>query len=50
MAANFLDHARRPELVGSVAGDDTIFIAVRGRADQGRLLAWLKGFTKGRVS
>lgn len=47
MAASFLDSARRPELVGSVAGDDTIFIAVKGRADQGRLLHWLKGFTKG---
>jgi transcriptional regulator of arginine metabolism len=44
IAASFLDRARRPELVGSVAGDDTIFLATRSRADQGRLMLWLKGF------
>jgi len=49
LAADFLDHAGRSELVGSLAGDDTIFIAVKGRSDQGRLLAWLRGFTKGRT-
>ena len=47
MAASYLDGARRPELVGCVAGDDTSFIAVRSRSDQGRLLAWLKGLSKG---
>lgn len=49
MAASFLDQARRPELVGCVAGDDTIFLAVKSRSDQGRLLAWLKSFSKGGI-
>ena len=32
-----------PEIAGTVAGDDTIFIAVRSRSAQGRLLAMLGG-------
>ncbi len=36
-----LDHAGFPELVGTVAGDDTIFAATRNAAEQRRLLARL---------
>jgi transcriptional regulator of arginine metabolism len=32
-----LDHAGWPEAVGTIAGDDTIFIAVRSRREQVRL-------------
>jgi transcriptional regulator of arginine metabolism len=46
LAASYVDRARRPELAGSLAGDDTIFLAVRSRADQGRLLAWLRSLGK----
>lgn len=37
-----LDRRRLAGVVGTVAGDDTIFAAVRSRAAQGRLLALLK--------
>jgi transcriptional regulator of arginine metabolism len=37
-----LDRRTMPEIVGTLAGDDTIFIAVPSRAAQGRLLAFLK--------
>jgi transcriptional regulator of arginine metabolism len=33
-----LDRAAWPEVVGTVAGDDTIFVATAGARDQGRLL------------
>ena len=46
LAASYVDQAKRPELIGSLAGDDTIFLAVRSRADQGRLLAWLRSLGK----
>lgn len=36
-----LDRARWPEIVGTVSGDDTIFVATRGAAPQRRLLARL---------
>lgn len=29
-----IDHAAWPEVVGTVAGDDTVFVAVRSRGDQ----------------
>lgn len=38
-----LDGLETPEIAGTVAGDDTIFVAVRSRAAQGRVLAMLKG-------
>ena len=41
-----LDGKRLPEVAGTVAGDDTIFVAVRSRADQGRLISWLKGWAR----
>ncbi|MFH1746732.1 MAG: arginine repressor [Planctomycetota bacterium] len=42
-----LDQNPRAEMVGTVAGDDTIFVAVRSRSAQGRTLALLKGVTRG---
>ncbi len=38
-----LDARGVPEMKGTVAGDDTIFVAVRSRVAQGRVLALLKG-------
>lgn len=35
--ANALDRTRWPEVVGSVAGDDTVFLAFRDRASLGRI-------------
>jgi transcriptional regulator of arginine metabolism len=37
-----LDSRKVPEMAGTVAGDDTIFVAVRSRVAQGRVLAQLK--------
>jgi transcriptional regulator of arginine metabolism len=37
-----LDQQRSPDIAGTVAGDDTIFIAVRSRSAQGRALALLR--------
>lgn len=37
-----LDQAGDSDIVGTIAGDDTIFVAVRSRAAQGRLLARLR--------
>ncbi len=39
-----LDRRRLPGVVGTVAGDDTIFAAVRSRAAQGRLVALLRSW------
>lgn len=36
-----LDEKRLPQIIGTVAGDDTIFIAVRSRSSQGQLIAAL---------
>ena len=36
-----LDRAQWPEVVGTISGDDTIFVATEGAADQRRLLARL---------
>lgn len=36
-----VDAANRPEIVGTVAGDDTIFIATNSAADQASIMAWL---------
>ena len=38
-----LDGKNVPEIAGTVAGDDTILVAVRSRAAQGRVLALFKG-------
>jgi transcriptional regulator of arginine metabolism len=37
-----LDRKGLPEIAGTVAGDDTIFVALRSRAAQGRLLPLLR--------
>ncbi|MCG3127853.1 MAG: Arginine repressor [Phycisphaerae bacterium] len=42
-----LDNTRLPEIVGTIAGDDTIFVAVRSRAAQGRVRALLKYWMQG---
>jgi transcriptional regulator of arginine metabolism len=43
VAAGLDEHELR-EVAGSLAGDDTIFLAVRSRSDQGRLAAWLNAW------
>lgn len=40
-----LDQQAMPELAGTIAGDDTIFLAVRSRSDQGRMIAHLRTWT-----
>ena len=45
-----LDRARWPEVVGTVAGDDTIFIATAGARDQKRCLAHLTALLQGAES
>jgi transcriptional regulator of arginine metabolism len=42
-----LDGSGWPEVLGTVAGDDTFFIATAGRAQQARLEAKLAGLRKG---
>jgi transcriptional regulator of arginine metabolism len=37
-----IDHAAIPDIVGTVAGDDTILVAVRSRSAQGRVMALLR--------
>lgn len=37
-----IDCAASPAIVGTVAGDDTVFVAVRSRSAQGQTLALLK--------
>ncbi len=36
-----LDHAGWPEIVGTIAGDDTVLVAIAGRREQARLRARL---------
>ena len=38
-----LDRAAWPEIVGTVSGDDTIFVATRGAREQRRLILRLRG-------
>jgi len=45
-----IDHAAWPEVVGTVAGDDTIFIATAAALQQKRLLARLAGLMQGAAS
>jgi transcriptional regulator of arginine metabolism len=40
--ALYLDRSGWPEIVGTVSGDDTIFVATRGGGDQRRLLARMR--------
>ncbi|HVT58801.1 MAG TPA: hypothetical protein VHR45_10415 [Thermoanaerobaculia bacterium] len=41
-----IDHAAWPEVVGTMAGDDTVFVATAEAGDQHRLLQRLRGFLK----
>ncbi len=45
-----LDGKNVPEIAGTVAGDDTVFVAVRSRAAQGRVLALFKGAPSGHTN
>ncbi len=45
-AAVGLDRLRWPEIVGTIAGDDTIFVAVRDGAGQRRLLARIRRLSR----
>lgn len=45
-----LDCQQIDDIVGTIAGDDTIFIAVRSRSTQGRVLALLKGRQAGHAN
>ncbi len=38
-----LDRRNLAEIAGTIAGDDTVLVAVRSRADQGRVLLALQG-------
>ncbi|MBK8230596.1 MAG: hypothetical protein IPK72_08445 [Candidatus Eisenbacteria bacterium] len=50
LVAQALDQAAWPEVVGTVAGDDTIFIACGGRHDQAALETRLEQLLGGEVS
>ncbi len=41
-----LDRQQLAEVIGTLAGDDTIFIAVKSRSDQGRVVASLRGWAR----
>ena len=41
-----LDEMKLGDIIGTVAGDDTIFIAVRSRSGQGRVVVTLKGMMR----
>jgi transcriptional regulator of arginine metabolism len=43
-----LDALGTPDIAGTVAGDDTVFVAVRSRAAQGRVAATLKSLNGNR--
>jgi transcriptional regulator of arginine metabolism len=42
LVALAIDQARLPEVAGTVAGDDTIFVAVRHMADADGVAAWFR--------
>lgn len=44
-----LDEARWPEVVGTVAGDDTFLVATTGRRHQARVAAGLEALRRGRA-
>lgn len=41
-----LDEMKLGDIVGTVAGDDTIFVAVKSRSGQGQVVATLKGMMR----
>ncbi len=42
-----IDHAGWPEVVGCIAGDDTVFVATAGRREQAKIEARLEKLKKG---
>jgi len=44
-----IDRLRSPDIVGTIAGDDAIFIAVPSRSAQGRVIARLNGLRRSRA-
>ncbi len=45
--ALYLDRSGWPEIVGTVSGDDTVFVATRGGGDQRKLLVRLRSLFAG---
>ncbi|GAB18987.1 arginine repressor [Gordonia effusa NBRC 100432] len=41
--ASALDRASLPDIVGTIAGDDTVFVVAREPADGATLVAWIDG-------
>jgi transcriptional regulator of arginine metabolism len=46
LVALAIDQARLPTVAGTVAGDDTIFVAVRQLADSDGIAAWFRNPTR----
>jgi transcriptional regulator of arginine metabolism len=49
LVALTIDQKKVPEIVGTVAGDDTIFVAVKGEQDQKRAIRKIITFLKPKV-
>lgn len=47
VVASALDYARWPDILGTVAGDDTIFVASKSRREVGRVRERLSGLLEG---
>ena len=45
-AAEAMDNLRQPEILGTMAGDNTIFVAVRSAADAPKVVEQLRGMIK----
>ena len=41
-----LDSARLPEVIGTIAGDDTILVIAPGYAARAELVKWLEGLSR----
>ena len=42
LVAHAIDQARQPDIVGTIAGDDTIFVAVQETQLAGRIASWFR--------
>jgi transcriptional regulator of arginine metabolism len=47
--ASAIDHAARPELLGTIAGDDTVLVISADPAGGERVAQWFLGLAEGRV-
>ncbi|WP_166355332.1 arginine repressor [Phytoactinopolyspora limicola] len=47
--ASAIDHAARPELLGTIAGDDTVLVITADPAGGERVAAWFLALAEGRV-